>query len=51
MIIHWLENMFIEVGVPLAEGSTSALPPSQEEIGKILKIAPKYGVEILLPRP
>ena len=46
-----LENMFFEVGVPLAEGSTSALPPTQEEIAKLLKIAPKYGIEILLPRP
>src|SRR5580765_2254548 len=27
-----LENMFFEVGVPLAEGSTSALPPTQQEI-------------------
>ena len=46
-----LENMFFEVGVPLAEGSTSALPPTQEEIEKLLKLAPKYGIEILLPHP
>ena len=46
-----LENMFFEVGVPLAEGSTAALPPTQEEIEKLLKIAPKYGIEILLPHP
>jgi mannose-6-phosphate isomerase-like protein (cupin superfamily) len=46
-----LENMFFEVGVPLAEGSTSALPPTQEEIEKLLAIAPKYGIEILLPQP
>lgn len=44
-----LEQMFFEVGVPLAEGATIALPPSHEEIEKLLKIAPKYGVEILLP--
>lgn len=44
-----LEKMFFELGVPLAEGATTALPPSQEEIEKLLKIAPKYGVEILLP--
>ena len=44
-----LEQMFFEVGVPLAEGATTALPPSHEEIEKLLKIAPKYGVEILLP--
>ena len=46
-----LENMFFEVGVPLAEGSTTALPPTREEIEKLLKIAPKYGIEILLPHP
>jgi quercetin dioxygenase-like cupin family protein len=46
-----LENMFFEFGVPLAEGSTSALPPTREEIEKLLKIAPKYGIEVLLPHP
>ena len=46
-----LENMFFEVGVPLAEGSTAGLPPNQEEIEKLLKIAPRYGIEILLPHP
>jgi hypothetical protein len=46
-----LENMFFEIGVPLAEGSTSALPPTQDEIEKLLKVAPKYGIEILLPHP
>lgn len=44
-----LEQMFFEVGVPLAEGALTALPPSHEEIEKLLKIASKYGVEILLP--
>jgi quercetin dioxygenase-like cupin family protein len=45
-----LEKMFFEVGVPLAEGATTALRPSKEEIEKLLKIAPNYGVEILLPK-
>src|SRR5262245_21277358 len=31
-----LEKMFFEVGVPLAEGSTTALPPTKEEIEKLL---------------
>lgn len=44
-----LEQMFLEVGVPLAEGATTALPPTPEEIGKLLKVAPQYGIEILLP--
>ena len=44
-----LENMFFEIGVPLLEGSTSALPPTKEEIGKLLTIAPRYGIEIRVP--
>lgn len=43
-----MEQMFFEVGVPLAEGATTALPPTREEIEKLLKVAPDYGVEILL---
>jgi mannose-6-phosphate isomerase-like protein (cupin superfamily) len=44
-----LEQMFCEVGVPLAEGATTALPPTKEEIEKLLAIAPRYGIEIKLP--
>jgi mannose-6-phosphate isomerase-like protein (cupin superfamily) len=44
-----LEQLFFEVGVPLAEGATTALPPTQEEIEKLLAVAPKYGIEIRLP--
>lgn len=44
-----LEKMFFEIGVPLAEGATTALPPTKEEIEKLLLIAPNYGVEIKLP--
>ena len=44
-----LEQMFFEVGVPLAEGATTALPPTKEEIERLLAAAPKYGVEIKLP--
>lgn len=44
-----LEQMFFEVGVPLAEGATTALPPTKDEIEKLLAIVPKYGVEIRLP--
>ena len=46
-----LERMFAEVGVPLAEGATSALPPTKEEIDRLLAVAPNYGSEILLPGP
>ena len=44
-----LERMFFEFGVPLAEGATAALPPTKEEIEKLLAVAPKYGIEIRLP--
>jgi quercetin dioxygenase-like cupin family protein len=44
-----LEKMFFEFGVPLAEGATTALPPTKQEIEKLLAIAPNYGIEILLP--
>ena len=44
-----LEKMFFEVGVSLPEGATTALPPTQEEIARLLAVAPKYGIEIRLP--
>jgi mannose-6-phosphate isomerase-like protein (cupin superfamily) len=44
-----LENMFLEIGVPLPDGSTSGPPPLKEEISKLLAVAPRYGIEILLP--
>ena len=46
-----LEKMFMEVGVPLPEGVTTALPPTKEEIEKLLAVAPSYGIEIRLPKP
>ena len=45
-----LEKMFMEIGVPLAEGATTALPPTREDVEKLLAIAPKYGIEIRLPQ-
>ncbi len=44
-----LEKMFFEVGVLLPEGATAALPPTKEEIEKLLATAPGYGITILLP--
>ena len=44
-----LEQMFFEVGVPLAEGTTTAPPPTKDEIEKLLAVAPGYGITILLP--
>lgn len=45
-----LEKMFLEVGVPLAAGSIEALPPTPEEIARLLEAAPRYGIEIGPPR-
>ena len=44
-----LEKMFFEFGVPVAEGATTAPPPTKEEIEKLLAVAPQYGIEIKLP--
>lgn len=44
-----LEGMFFEVGVPVAEEATTAPPPTQGEIERLLAIAPRYGIEIRLP--
>lgn len=44
-----LEGMFFEVGVPLAEGATTAPPPTKDEIEKMAATAPKYGIEIRSP--
>jgi len=45
-----LEEMFFEFGVSLPEGVTTAPPPTKEEIEKLLAVAPKYGIEIRLPK-
>lgn len=44
-----LEEMFFEFGIPVAAGTTTAPPPTQAEIEKLLEIAPRYGIEIRLP--
>ncbi|MCE9560786.1 MAG: cupin domain-containing protein [Planctomycetes bacterium] len=45
-----LEKMFFEVGVPVEPGTTTAAPPTKGEIEKLLAVAPKYGIEIRLPK-
>lgn len=45
-----LEKMFFEFGVPVPQGATTAPPPTKEEIEKLLEIAPRYGIEIILPK-
>jgi quercetin dioxygenase-like cupin family protein len=44
-----LEKMFFEVGQPVPIGATTALPPTKEEMEKMLAVAPRYGIEITLP--
>ncbi len=44
-----LERMFFEVGVPVPAGATTAAPPTQEEIDRLLAAAPRYGIEIKVP--
>ena len=44
-----LENMFFEVGQPIALGEQPQ-PPSKAEIEKLLAAAPRYGVEIQVPK-
>ncbi len=44
-----LEQMFFEVGVPVARGDTTASPPTKAEIEKLLEVAPRYGIEIRFP--
>ena len=46
-----LEQMFFEVGQPLPTGAQTAPLLTQVEIGKLLAIAPRYGIEIQLPPP
>jgi quercetin dioxygenase-like cupin family protein len=44
-----LEQMFFEVGQPVAVGAQTAPAPTREEIEKLLAVAPHYGIEIRLP--
>jgi len=45
-----LERMFLECGVPVAQGATTTPPPTKADIEKLLEIAPRYGIEIKLPK-
>ena len=45
-----LEKMFFECGVPTAQGATTVPPPTKAEIEKLLEIAPRYGIDIKLPK-
>lgn len=44
-----LEQMFFEVGRELPEGATTTESPTSDEIERLLRTAPKYGIEIRAP--
>jgi quercetin dioxygenase-like cupin family protein len=44
-----LENMFFELGGPAVHGATTAPAPTHAEIERLVAIASRYGVTILLP--
>jgi quercetin dioxygenase-like cupin family protein len=41
------ENFFNEFAQPVASFDSPAIPPSKEEVDKLLAAAPKYGLQIL----
>ncbi len=45
-----LEQMFLEVGHPLTSEEALASPPTSEEVQKLLEAAPRFGVEIHVPK-
>ena len=45
-----LEQMFFEVGQSVAAGAKTAPPPTKADIEKLLAVAPRFGIEIKLPK-
>jgi quercetin dioxygenase-like cupin family protein len=43
-----LEQMFFETGLFVPQGTTTAQPPTKQEIEKMLEAAPRYGIKILV---
>jgi len=43
------ENFFNEFAQPVASFDSPAIPPSKDEVDKLLAAAPKYGLQILSP--
>jgi quercetin dioxygenase-like cupin family protein len=44
------ENFLNEFARPVASFESPAIPPSKDEVDKLLVAAPKYGLQILSPR-
>jgi quercetin dioxygenase-like cupin family protein len=45
-----LEKMFLATGVPVPTGTTTAAPPDEAELARLVAEAPKYGIELRLTR-
>jgi quercetin dioxygenase-like cupin family protein len=43
------ENFFKEFAHPVASFDSPAIPPSKDEVDKLMAAAPKYGLQILSP--
>ncbi|MCE9589738.1 MAG: quercetin 2,3-dioxygenase [Planctomycetes bacterium] len=43
-----LEKMFLEVGVPVADGTQVAPPPTKAELEKLASVVARYGIEVRL---
>ncbi len=43
------EGFFAEIGMPLASKEEMPIPPTADDIQKLIQAAPKYGVEIIAP--
>ncbi len=50
MVPAGVEKFFEEVGKPASDPS-SPPPFEEEDIDRVLAVAPRYGVEILSPKP
>jgi quercetin dioxygenase-like cupin family protein len=46
-----LEDFFLEIGREAIDGESEPVAPTPEDIQKLVKTAPKYGVEIRLAPP
>jgi hypothetical protein len=44
------ENCVKEFAQPIASFDSPAIPPSKDEVDKLLAAAPKYGLQILSPK-
>ncbi|MEZ6072129.1 MAG: cupin domain-containing protein [Pirellulales bacterium] len=44
-----LDEMFLEVGHPVADDADTAPPVTQTDVEKLIATAPHYGIEIKLP--